>query len=190
MKSLLLALYWHVSWFLEGFCPFLVSSSLSLNICVAALPDQTPFSSFPILLSMCWHFYPCIKTFKSPQFKRKECCFNSLVDPCLGPFFSVANQPAFTSCLMFSSPRIISPLRLVTAAQRGPCALFSLLQALRADYKLLACLALLQSHCFSLSTCGLQVWTELAALASKTFGLFGAFVTRSVVSASELEKPN
>lgn len=70
---------------------------LFLTICVAAQPNPVRFSSFPILLFMRWHFYPPIKTFKGPLSKRKECCFNSVVAPCLGPFFSVCNQPILAS---------------------------------------------------------------------------------------------
>lgn len=132
----------------------LASPLLCLTICVAAQPNPTQSGSapFPILLFMRWHFYPPIKTFKGPLSKRKECCFNSVVAPCLGPFFSVCNQLA--SCLMFSSQRRAKrgPSPLWDVCQHGPWALFSLPQALRADYKPLACLQLLQPHCFSLAT--------------------------------------
>lgn len=87
-------------------------------------PTQSGSAPFPILLFMRWHFYPPIKTFKGPLSKRKECCFNSVVAPCLGPFFSVCNQLA--SCLMFSSQR---------RAKRGPSPLWDVWQQLRTDHE-------------------------------------------------------
>lgn len=86
-------------------------SASQLSPTIAAQPNPIQFSSFPIILSMHWHFYPPIKTFKGPLSKRKECCFNSVVAPCLGPFFSVCNQPTLASWLMFSSQ---------LQAKRGP----------------------------------------------------------------------
>lgn len=109
-----------MSYFLDR----LAAPLLCLTICVAAQPNPIWFSSFPILLSMHWHFYPPIKTFKGPLSKRKECCFNSVVAPCLGPFFSVCNQPALANCLMFSSQR---------RAKRGPSPLWGVWQQLSAD---------------------------------------------------------
>lgn len=70
----------------------------------------------------------------------------------LDPFFSLCNQPTLASCLMFSSQCQAMRGLSRRAAQHGPWALFSLPQALRADYKPLACLPILQTHCFSLST--------------------------------------
>lgn len=174
-----------MSYFLDR----LAAPLLCLTICVAAQPNPIRCSSFPILLSMRWHFYPPIKTFKGPLSKRKECCFNSVVVPCLGPFFSVCNQPTLASRLMFSGEGQAKrgpspPLRRMTEAQHGPWALFSPLQALRADYKLLACLLLLQPHCFSLSATWFSGLTELARLCWRTSGLLGSFVLRSQESGS------
>lgn len=167
----------------------LAAPSLRLTIWVAAQPSPIRLSSFPILLSMRWHFYPPIKTFKGPLSKRKECCFNSVVAPCLGPFFSVCNQPTLASRLMLSSQRQAkrgpSPLRDVwQRLSPRPWALFSLPQALRTDYKPLACLPLLQPHCFSLSTTWLSGLRELAVLRWRTPGLFGSFVRGSQEAAS------
>lgn len=97
---------------------------LCLTICVAAQLNSIQFSSFPILLFMRWHFYPPIKTFKGPLSKRKECCFNSVVAPCLGPFFSVCNQPTLASCLMSSSQRW---------EKRGPSSLWDVWQQFSTD---------------------------------------------------------
>lgn len=164
----------------------LAAPLLCLTICVAAQPNPIRFSSFPILLFMRWHFYPPIKTFKGPLSKRKECCFNSVVAPCLGPFFSVCNQPTLASRLMFSSQRRAKrgPSPLWDVWQQLSTAFFSLPQALRADYKPLACLLLLQPHCFSLSTTWFSGLKELAALWWRTCGLLGSFVRGSQESAS------
>lgn len=101
--------------------------ALSDHLCRSSAqpnPTQSGSAPFPILLFMRWHFYPPIKTFKGPLSKRKECCFNSVVAPCLGPFFSVCNQLA--SCLMFSSQR---------RAKRGPSPLWDVWQQLRTDHE-------------------------------------------------------
>lgn len=111
-----------MSYFLDR----LAAPLLCLTICVAAQPNPIRFSSFPILLSMHWHFYPPIKTFKGPLSKRKECCFNSVVAPYVGPFFSVCYQPALASCLMFSSQ---------CRAKRGPSPLWDVWQQLSTDHE-------------------------------------------------------
>lgn len=59
----------------------------------------------------------------------------------------------------------------MTAAQHGPWALFWLPQALRADYKPLACLPLLQPYCFSLSTTWFSGLRKPALLWWRTCGL-------------------
>lgn len=97
----------------------LASPLLCLTICIPAQPSPIQFSAYPIILSMRRHFYPPIKTFKGPLSKRKECCFNSVVAPCLGPFFSVCTQPTLAAWLLFSSQ---------CQAKRGPSHLLDIWQ--------------------------------------------------------------
>lgn len=129
---------------------------------------------FPILLSMRWHFYPPIKTFKGPLSKRKECCFNSVVAPFLGPFFSARIHPAPSSSLKFTIKEgTFSPVWAVEQQMNHP---FTAPCTQTVDYKPLACLPLLQLYCFSfLSTCFFSSG-ELVVLCWRTCGVFGCFV--------------
>ena len=125
-------------------------------------PTQSGSAPFPILLFMRWHFYPPIKTFKGPLSKRKECCFNSVVAPCLGPFFSVCIHPTLASCLMFSSQR---------QAKRGPSPLWDVWQQLSTDHEP-------SFHCPKHSEQTINPW--------HAFHYFNPFVSDSPLHASQV----
>lgn len=81
---------------------------------------------------MRWHFYPPIKTFKGPLSKRKECCFNSVVAPFLGPFFSACIHPTLGGGLkFFCKEATVSTLSCMTADWVRPWPILSPAHALK-----------------------------------------------------------